>query len=62
MIDRLGQLYNKEGIIEYLLRRAKQESKSKEDQIAGHIKGLKVRILAYPGRPRSTSSSEPSKG
>ncbi|WFD00492.1 Replication termination factor 2 [Malassezia yamatoensis] len=54
MIDRLGQMYNKEGVIEYLLRRAKQETQPKEDQIAKHIKGLKdvreVRLLPNPVR------------
>lgn len=41
MADRLGQLYNKDGVIEYLLRRAQDEATDVENKAAGHIKGLK---------------------
>lgn len=41
--DQLGKLYNKEAVIEYLLDRS---SYGDGDQICGHLKGVKVSLLA----------------
>ncbi|KAL4400652.1 Replication termination factor 2 [Malassezia pachydermatis] len=41
MIDRLGQLYNKEALIEYLLRKSTKTVSEAETKVAGHIRGLK---------------------
>lgn len=43
LLDRLGLLYNKEGVLEYLLRRNSKEATDVENDVAGHIKNLKVR-------------------
>ncbi|WFD19688.1 Replication termination factor 2 [Malassezia caprae] len=52
MLDRLGQLYNKEGLIEYLLRRAKNAATDAEHEAARHIRGLKdVRPVALAPNP-----------
>lgn len=42
--DALGRLYNKDAVVKYLLKRAERASTSptKEDRIAGHLRGLKV--------------------
>lgn len=41
MLDRLGQLYNKDALIEYLLRRSKHTASDAENRVARHIRGLK---------------------
>lgn len=52
MADRLGQLYNKDGVIEYLLRRARHEATDAENKVAGHLRGLKdVREVALTPNP-----------
>ncbi|PKI84889.1 hypothetical protein MVES1_000882 [Malassezia vespertilionis] len=39
--DRLGQLYNKEAVLEYMLRRGTEDASNTEHQAARHLKGLK---------------------
>lgn len=52
MVDRLGQLYNKEGLIEYLLRRSKHTATEAENSAARHIRGLKdVRPVTLTPNP-----------
>ncbi|WFD23304.1 Replication termination factor 2 [Malassezia equina] len=52
MVDRLGQLYNKEGLIEYLLRRSKHTATEAENLAARHIRGLKdVRPVTLTPNP-----------
>lgn len=52
MLDRLGQLYNKDGLIEYLLRRSKHTATEAENLAARHIRGLKdVRAVTLAPNP-----------
>jgi hypothetical protein len=52
--DKLGRLYNKDSVVKYLLKRAESQ-KSKEDVVAGHIKGLKdVKELKLESNPSFT--------
>lgn len=43
MIDRLGQLYNKDALLEYLIRRATNDDTESENSVARHVRNLKVR-------------------
>ncbi|WFD30519.1 Replication termination factor 2 [Malassezia sp. CBS 17886] len=60
MLDRLGQLYNKEGVIEYLLRRSTKTASDAENRVAGHLRSLKdVRPLVLHANPvQEADSSE----
>lgn len=59
MVDRLGQLYNKEDVIEYLLRRAQNEATVVENRVAGHLRGLKeVRTATMTRNPAAESSAD----
>lgn len=44
MIDRLGQLYNKEALLEYMIRRASKSASESENEVARHIKSLKADV------------------
>lgn len=41
VIDRLGQLYNKDALLEYLIKRTTKSTSEEEDHVARHIKSLK---------------------
>lgn len=47
MVDRLGQLYTKEAVIEYLLRRSTKTTTGADDEVASHIRSLKVRCAPW---------------
>jgi hypothetical protein len=62
--DSLGRLYNKDSVVRYLLRRSGMDGKSKEDKIAGHLRGMKdlqeLKLEPNLAASRTLSSSTPS--
>lgn len=44
LADPLGQMYNKDGILEFLLRKNTKIAGEEELRVAGHVRGLKVRV------------------
>lgn len=44
VIDRLGQLYNKEALLEYMIRRAKKAASASEHEVARHVKSVKADV------------------
>ncbi|UZJ55834.1 hypothetical protein CBS101457_005154 [Exobasidium rhododendri] len=63
--DSLGRLYNKDSVVKYLLKKGESDSKhakSQEDNVAGHLRGLKdvkeLRLAPNLAASRALSSEE----
>ena len=40
----MGQLYNKEALLEYMIRRAKKAASASEHEVARHVKSVKADV------------------
>jgi len=49
LADVLGQMYNKDGILEFLLRKNTKVAGEEELRVAGHVRGLRVRVASTRG-------------
>lgn len=61
--DSLGRLYNKDSVVKYLLTRSEEQKRglSREDKVAGHLRGLKdVQALKLVANPSASRESVPS--